>query len=248
MLSPHTKRSMWWNAHTQHSRPKYTTQHNTQMYSTDQCHCQIHSHQNKYVDQNTQHNTHMNSHRPMSWWNTLTRALTPKKVYKNETHEVGGHDLVDRALVRDKGVVEHAREADHCEPAVLDLGTLRTSAYGGRGKQGAELRRREGDLECGVGIKMFGWRVRTQNIRACFSVFKDAWAASGGALAQEPPRATRNQPEFRQLSSGNPTFFPTGQLSCGKPTFFFDVFGLNHRWKEKKKKERKKEKRIYGYF
>ena len=58
--------------------------------------------------------------------------------------------------MRDKGVVEHAREADHCEPAVLDLGTLRTSAYGGRGKQGAELRRREGDLECGVGIKMFG--------------------------------------------------------------------------------------------
>jgi len=211
MLSPHQKRSMWLNAHTQQSRPKYTTQHNTHMYSTDQCLCQIHSHQNKYVDQNTQHNTHMHSHRPMSCWNTLTpkqlyraltpkqvcstltpkqlyraltpkqvcstltpkqlyraltlkqvcRALTPKQVCKDETHKVRGHDLVDRALVRDKGVVEHAREADHCEPAVLDLGTLRTSAYGGRGKQGGERRRRDGDLQCWVRIKIFRCQTKT---------------------------------------------------------------------------------------
>ena len=40
------------------------------------------------------------------------------------THEVGSHDLVDRALVGDKGVVEHAGEADHGQAAVLDLRRL----------------------------------------------------------------------------------------------------------------------------
>ncbi len=40
------------------------------------------------------------------------------------THEVGRHDLVDGALVGDKGVVEHAGEADHGQAAVLDLRRL----------------------------------------------------------------------------------------------------------------------------
>ena len=38
--------------------------------------------------------------------------------------EVLGHDLVDRALVRDEGVVQHARETDHGEATVLYLGSL----------------------------------------------------------------------------------------------------------------------------
>ena len=43
------------------------------------------------------------------------------------THEVGRHDLVDGALVGDKGVVEHAGEADHGQAAVLDLRRLPAS-------------------------------------------------------------------------------------------------------------------------